>query len=172
MSELPYQHSWKHGAFGEGTDVCPVKGVTMKRQIFLSVFLFGLFSLSPAFAEEQENKFSGEIGATGTLVHVLGNDAKFNEYRDIRNGVYGDVKVKYDDDKYYVDFYSRNMFYDTQQYNLEGGKWGAFKFNINYNEIPHNFTYDARTLYSGAGTEQSDLSHPSAQHQYRHMEYI
>jgi MtrB/PioB family decaheme-associated outer membrane protein len=131
----------------------------MKRQIFLSILIFGLFSLSPAFAEEKEDKFSGEISAQGTLTHINGNTAKFNEYRDIRNGLYGDVKLKYDDDKYYVDFYSRNMFYDTQRYDLEGGKWGAFKFNINYNEIPHNFTNDALTLYSGAGT--NNLTYPT-----------
>jgi len=131
----------------------------MKRQIFLSVLLFSLFFLSPAFAEEQKDKFSGEISGQGTLTHVNGNKAKFNEYKDIRDGLYGDVKIKYDDDKYYIDFYSRNMFYDTQSYNLEGGKWGAFKFNINYNEIPHNFTYDARTLYSGAGT--NNLTYPT-----------
>jgi MtrB/PioB family decaheme-associated outer membrane protein len=131
----------------------------MKRQIFLSVLLFGLASLSPAFAEEKEDKFSGEINAQGTLTHINGNEAKFNEYGDMRNGLYSDVKLKYDDNKYYVDFYSRNMFYDTQSYDLEGGKWGAFKFNINYNEIPHNFTYDAQTLYSGAGT--NNLTYPS-----------
>ena len=124
----------------------------MKKQTFLPFLLLGLFSLSPAFAQEQEDKFSGEISAQGTLTHVNGSKAKFNEYGDIQNGLYGDVKVKYDDDKYYADFYSRNMFYDTQNYDLEGGKWGAFKFNINYNEIPHNFTYDAKTFYSGAGT--------------------
>ena len=127
--------------------------------MILSVFLFGLVSLSPAFAQEQEDKFSGEISAQGTLTHINGNEAKFNEYRDIRNGLYGDVKLKYDDNKYYVDFYSRNMFYDTQSYDLEGGKWGVFKFNINYNEIPHNFTYDAQTLYSGAGT--ANLTYPT-----------
>ena len=127
--------------------------------MLLSVFLFGLVSLSPAFAQEQEDKFSGEISAQGTLTHINGNEAKFNEYRDIRNGLYGDVKLKYDDNKYYVDFYSRNMFYDTQSYDLEGGKWGVFKFNINYNEIPHNFTYDAQTLYSGAGT--ANLTYPT-----------
>jgi len=85
--------------------------------------------LSPAFAQEQEDKFSGEISAQGTLTHINGNKAKFNEYGDIRDGLYGDVKVKYDDNKYYVDFYSRDMFYDTQRYNLEGGKWGASMAN-------------------------------------------
>jgi MtrB/PioB family decaheme-associated outer membrane protein len=131
----------------------------MRRQIFLPFLLLGLFSLNPAFADDQEDKFSGEITTQGTLININGNKAKFNEYGDIQNGVYGDVKLKYDDDKYYVDFYSRNMFYDTQSYDLEGGKWGAFKFNINYNEIPHNFTYDAQTLYSGAGT--ANLTYPT-----------
>jgi len=131
----------------------------MKKQIFLSFLLSGLFSLSPAFAQEQEDKFSGEISAQGTVTHINGNKAKYNEYGDIQNGLYGDIKIKYDDNKYYVDLYSRNMFYDTQSYDLEGGKWGTFKFNINYSEIPHNFTYDAQTLYSGAGT--ANLTYPT-----------
>ena len=131
----------------------------MRGQTFLPFLLLGLFSLSPAFADDQEDKFSGEISTQGTLVNLTGNKAKFNEYGDIKDGVFGDIKLKYDDDKYYVHFYSRNMFYDTQSYNLEGGKWGAFKFNINYTEIPHNFTYDAQTLYSGAGT--ANLTYPT-----------
>jgi MtrB/PioB family decaheme-associated outer membrane protein len=129
----------------------------MKRQILLSAFLFGLVFLGSAFAED--DKFSGEISAQGTLTHINGNKAKFNEYRDIRDGVYGEIKAKYDEDKYYVDFYSRDMFYDTQRYDLEGGKWGAFKFNVGFNEIPHNFTYDARTFYSGVGT--TNLTYPT-----------
>jgi len=133
----------------------------MRRQTFFLFLLLGLFSLSPAFADDQDDKFSGEISAQSTLTHINGSKAKFNEYGDIQNGLYGDVKIKYVDDKYYVDFYSRNMFYDTQSYDLESGKWGAFKFNINYSEIPHNFTYDAQTLYSGAGTANLTYStHP------------
>lgn len=130
----------------------------MKRHLFLSVLFFGLF-LSPIFAEEKEDKFSGAINVQGTANHTIGNKAKFNEYNDIRSGLYGDAKVKYDNDKYYIDFIMRDIFYDTQRYDLAGGKWGAFKFNINYNEIPHNFTYDARTLYSGAGT--GSLTYPT-----------
>src|SRR5664280_2979173 len=131
----------------------------MRRQTFFLFLLLGLFSLSPAFADDQDDKFSGEISAQSTLTHINGSKAKFNEYGDIQNGLYGDVKIKYVDDKYYVDFYSRNMFYDTQSYDLESGKWGAFKFNINYSEIPHNFTYDEQTLYSGAGT--ANLTYPT-----------
>lgn len=129
----------------------------MKRQIPLVLLLFSLITLTTAFAAE--DKISGDIAATGTLSHVSGSKAKFNEYNDIQSGVYSDIKINYDSEKYYADFYSRDMFYNTQSYDLEGGKWGAFKFDLFYNEIPHNFTYDAKTIYSGVGTD--NLSYPT-----------
>ncbi|MGP8152547.1 MAG: MtrB/PioB family outer membrane beta-barrel protein [Smithella sp.] len=122
----------------------------MKRQIALALFLFGLVSSATAFADD--DTFSGEIAATGMLSHVNGSNAKYNEYGDVQTGLYDDVKIKHDSDEYYADFYSRNMFYNTQSYGLESGKYGAFKVDIQYDEIPHNFTDDARTLYSGVGT--------------------
>ncbi|MEN6622046.1 MAG: MtrB/PioB family outer membrane beta-barrel protein, partial [Smithella sp.] len=129
----------------------------MKKQILLVLFLFSLISLTTTFAAE--NKISASIAATGTLSHITGNKAKFNEYNDIQSGLYSDIKIRYDSDKYYTDFHSRNMFYNTQSYDLEGGKWGAFKFDIFYKEIPHNFTYDAKTIYSGVGTD--NLTYPT-----------
>lgn len=129
----------------------------MIRRIISLVLIFILASFSVAPAED--DKFSGEVSATGTLTSIGGNKAKFNEYRDIRDGVYGGVNLQYDSNKYYIDFNARNMGYDTQRYGLEGGKWGDFKFDLNYNEIPHNFTYDAKTFYSGTGS--SSLSYPT-----------
>ncbi len=131
--------------------------MTMKRQIPWALLLFSLVCLNTAFAAE--DKISGDITASGTLSHVNGSKAKFNEYNDIQGGLYGDIKIKYDSDKYYTDFYSRDMFYNTQSYGLEGGKWGAFRFDIHYDELPHNFTFDAKTLYSGAGT--ANLTYPT-----------
>ena len=61
----------------------------MRGQSFLPFLLLGLFSLSPAFADDQEDKFSGEISTQGTLVNLTGNKAKFNEYGDIKDGVFG-----------------------------------------------------------------------------------
>ncbi|HUN54650.1 MAG TPA: MtrB/PioB family outer membrane beta-barrel protein [Smithella sp.] len=128
-----------------------------KPVITLSLFIFGLAFLSPAFAEDE--KISGDVAATGVLVHVDGNKAKFNEYNDTQSGIYDDINIKYDSDKYYADFYNRNIFYNTQSYGLEAGKWGAYKLDIHYDEIPHNFTDDAKTLYSGAGT--ANLTYPT-----------
>jgi len=110
-------------------------------------------------AVAEDEKFSADVSATGKLTSVSGNKAKFNEYRDVRDGVYGDVDVKYDYEKYYINFNARDIGYDTQRYGIEGGVWGDFKFELNYDEIPHNITYDARTFYSGAGS--STLTYPT-----------
>ena len=107
----------------------------------------------------EDDKLSGDVSATGKLTSVVGSKAKFNEYRDVRDGVYGDVNVKYDYEKYYMNLNARDIGYDTQRYGIEGGIWGDFKFNLNYDEIPHNITYDAKTFYSGAGS--SSLTYPT-----------
>ena len=103
-----------------------------------------------AFCEE--GKLSGDITVTGVVREGKDNSAKFNEYRDIRDGVYGSINLKYDMPKQYILFESNDIGYNTQSYMLEGGRWDMFRLNINYEEIPHNFTYDARSLYSGVGT--------------------
>jgi len=129
----------------------------MKKLIISSILLLSMVSFSVAIAEDE--KVSGEVSATGTWTSVSGNKAKFNEYRDIKNGVYGDIKLKYDSEKYYTDFNGHDMGYDTQKYSVEGGKWGDFKLHLNYDEIPHNFTDNARSFYSGVGT--SNLTYPN-----------
>jgi len=146
----------------------------MKKLIISSILLLSLASFSVAIAENEktsdevsssdavteDKKVSGEVCATGTWTSVGGNKAGFNEYRDIRNGVYGDIKLKYDSGKYYTEFNARDMGYDTQKYGVEGGKWGDFKLYLNYDEIPHNYTDSARSFYSGIGTP--DLDYPNS----------
>jgi len=129
----------------------------MKRWFISSILVFSIASFSMALAED--DKLSGDVSATGKLTSVVGSKAKFNEYRDVRDGVYGDVNVKYDYEKYYMNLNARDIGYDTQRYGIEGGIWGDFKFNLNYDEIPHNITYDAKTFYSGAGS--SSLTYPT-----------
>jgi len=102
-----------------------------------------------AFAEEYHIKIDSEV--TGKLLNIEGNEAKFNEYRDIRDGLYGSVHLNYDSD-FFFDFKASDIGYDTQHYRLDSGKWGSFKYFLQYDEIPHNITYGARSFYSGIGT--------------------
>ena len=121
----------------------------MKLKIIISAVILCLSPFFDIFAEESE--FKGEITLTGVFRDINGNEAKFNEYNDSRNGAYGRLRLNYDTEKYFVDFKADDIAYDTQYYRLGGGMWGKFKADIYYDEFPHNFTFGARSFYQGIG---------------------
>jgi MtrB/PioB family decaheme-associated outer membrane protein len=106
----------------------------------------------------EERKLSGEVSVTGQLLNIEGEKAKFNEYRDIRDGFTGDLMMQYESGNYYIDFGATEVGRKTQRYELSGGKWGSFKYFLSYDQLPHNLTYDAKTLYQGFGG--ANLSYP------------
>ena len=130
------------------------------RGIKIVIMMFAVLTLWGT-ARGEENKFSGDVSATGVLREGKDTHAKFNEYKDVRDGAYGSINLKYDAPKYFLLFESRDIAYDTQSYSLEGGWWDVFKLKLYYNEIPHNFTYDARSLYSGIGTNNLSYAGPT-----------
>jgi MtrB/PioB family decaheme-associated outer membrane protein len=128
----------------------------MKAKITILTLILSLMALSDAFP--QDKTIEGEISLKGVWVDVdakEGGKAKFTEYRDLREdgGVYGRAKLKFDTDKQFLNFDASDFGYDTQNYKIDGGMWGKFKFDLFYDDIPHNFTFDARTPFSGAGSD-------------------
>jgi len=120
----------------------------------VSFLMIGLMAFSNAFSEEY--RLEGEVGVKGVYAGVIGEEggrAKFTEYRDLKQGVsfFGNVGLRLDSEQYFLDFRASDMGYDTQSYRVDGGRWGKFKFDLFYNEIPHNLTFDARTFFVGAG---------------------
>lgn len=99
-----------------------------------------------------DGQFSGEISLDGTLKNSTGNEAKANEYGDPRSGVYGSANLQYRTPKDRIELEARDVGYDTQRYRLEGGRWDSYRYQFGYEELPHNFTFDARTFYTGAGS--------------------
>lgn len=134
----------------------------MRTRLFILSTVLLLAPFFVAFAEEKT--WEAEVGVTAIYPSVLGNTAKFNEYRDLKNGAvspYGDVKFKYDDQKgYYMDFKAQDILYDTQFYRLDGGRWGSFKYSLFYNEIPHNVEWNARSFWFGAGSNVLNYASP------------
>lgn len=129
--------------------------------IFAAVFILWTFANSsaqeryvggiPTVATTQDKHFAGEVVVSPMLVNFEGQKAKFNEYRDLRDGVYGAVALKYDSDRYYLDFGAADIGYKTQRYELDGGRWGTGKFHLGFDELPHNFTFGAKSFYRGIG---------------------
>jgi len=79
-------------------------------------------------------------------------NSKFNEYRDVRDGFYlRRADVRFDDvlgTKNYVSFQSLNTVYRDQSYLASFGKYGKFKIQFRYDEIPHTYSNTTRTLYT------------------------
>ena len=127
----------------------------MKARIIIVTMMVCLLPLSSAFSQDNKT-IEGEVGLTGVWIDVHGKEggkAKFTEYRDLREdgAVFGRARLNLDTDKYFLNFNAGDFAYDTQYYNIDGGMWGRFKFDLFYDEIPHNITFDARTPFIGAG---------------------
>uniref|UniRef100_A0A831U2G5 MtrB/PioB family decaheme-associated outer membrane protein n=1 Tax=Geobacter metallireducens TaxID=28232 RepID=A0A831U2G5_GEOME len=127
----------------------------MKKLIVTSVMAYAACAAS-AFGSD----FSGTIGIGGIGAEIRGDEAKFNEYRDINSGVTGNFAIDFARKGYYLEMMGENFgvntdagdSYDTQKYSINGGRFGSFKYNLFYDELPHNFTFGAKTLFSGVGS--------------------
>ena len=108
----------------------------MQSRAFLLVMILSLASCWNAFA--QDRTLRGEVSLTPAQVNTKGNRAKFNEYRDLRDGVYGHIGLHYDAGKTYLDFRADDMGYRDQEYKLGGGGRGSYSYYLGYDEIPHN----------------------------------
>lgn len=121
--------------------------------------LFGLSAeeAKPEDTKEENGKFEIEAGLIGTYPSITGNEAKFNEYGDMQDGVvgaYGNIFLRYDNQKgYFMDFSTADIGYETQSYRLDGKKSGDFQYFFFYKEIPHNITWDAISPYSTPGSD-------------------
>lgn len=122
----------------------------MKLKIIIYSIILVLLPFSLAFAEG--GKVEGEVTVTGTSVKSTGNDATFNEYEDKKSGVSSSLKLDYDSNQYFLNLTGDDIGLKTQAYRLDGGMYGKFRYFLDYNEIIHNFTFGARTFYSGVGT--------------------
>ena len=110
----------------------------MQSGVFLLVMILFLAPCGNAFA--QQRTLTGEVSLTPAQVDIKGNRAKFNEYRDLRDGVYGRIGLHYDAEKTYLDFRADDIGYRDQKFELGGGRGGSYSYFLNYDEIPHNST--------------------------------
>ncbi|MCG6553087.1 MAG: MtrB/PioB family outer membrane beta-barrel protein [Candidatus Magnetominusculus sp. LBB02] len=146
----------------------------MKANIAVFIAFLMLLPLGMAFAEDTTTdsaagicgddcilkipNLSGEVTLSGLLRPVQGNSTKYNEYRDDNRGnVFGDIKLKYDNDNVWLYLKASDIGYDTQRYSLEGGVYGIVKFYLRYDEMPHNYSLGDKTIYNGVGSNNLTL---------------
>jgi hypothetical protein len=102
---------------------------------------------------------SGQIDIGGRFTSTTGDEARYERYRDLRDGVNANFLYGKETKDWAVDFLAKNIGYRDGRYVL-GFSNSRIKLNAYFDQIPLNYAYYARTPYSctaGSCTLNADL---------------
>ncbi|MHB8836943.1 MAG: MtrB/PioB family outer membrane beta-barrel protein [Candidatus Methylomirabilia bacterium] len=135
----------------------------MKTRIAFSLLaVFLLLGVNAARAAG-ESEFGGTVTLRLQGVSHERESAKSQEYRDLQDGVAASADLRFARGAYYLEIDGRDFGLDDQSLQVRGGAYGSFKYTIFYNETPHNYSFGARTFFTGIGTDE--LDYPAAPRQ-------
>lgn len=125
----------------------------MKRQAHIGILVLAIgLIMSPLYGfAEEEATLSGEASITASALNNVDDSSKFKEYRDF-NPVAGDATIDYGKGSYYLEFRSKDIAEDDQNYKFRVGRYGKYKIELIFDETPHRFDTDAKLLFSDKGT--------------------
>jgi MtrB/PioB family decaheme-associated outer membrane protein len=130
----------------------------MKKSILVSgLAATTLFLLSPCFAEE-DGAVSGSASVTVRSVSGERESAKFEEYREIPDGLSGEVELRYKKKDMFFELKAKDIAEDDQTLTFRAGVYGKYRIELIYDKLPHRFAYGAKTLYTGVGSGNLTLS--------------
>lgn len=98
---------------------------------------------------------SGSLEIGGLSVNGDWREAKFREYKDLRNGGYinaFEMQMENTENAYFVEALGGAVGQQDQYYGLRFGRYNDWKVSSYYKEIGHVFTSSYRPLWSGVGT--------------------
>jgi MtrB/PioB family decaheme-associated outer membrane protein len=91
---------------------------------------------------------------------AVGDDhvsSKFQEFRDVRTGFTAGIEGHYRHDNDVFNIVARQIGRGDQDLAIDGGRAGSYQFNLGYSETPHNYAFDAKSLWGGVGTRALTL---------------
>jgi len=96
---------------------------------------------------------SGHVTAGGQVVDAGNNSSKFNEYKDVKDGLYlYNLGVQTESGTgYYLGANGKDVGRDDQNIRLDGGRYGTWGAFFEWDEIVHNLSNKAQTPYVSQG---------------------
>ena len=119
----------------------------------IPILVANLFAATAAVAADGDF-LSGSlgIGLRSTSTSNTQDKAKLNEYRDLKdNGLIGNFDIQGRSPQYYMNLFGENLGRDDQYLDLQGGRYGVFKYQVYDDRMTHNLTWGAITPLVGAG---------------------
>ena len=90
-----------------------------------------------------------DFGFRGTIYADNSDEARYQRYRDLRNGPFGEgIRLGASDDRRFWDVRATHVGYRDQQYAANYNDFGAVKMSFEWNQVPLFFSRDTRTAYT------------------------
>ena len=109
----------------------------------------------------------GQLDFGGRLTSVEGDQARYQRYRDLSDGIFFDLTgLHWEKGTTIIDALARNVGWEDQRYQVELERPGTFRARFLYDQTPMFISQDTRTPYSGlpgeSGAASSVLTLPDA----------
>src|SRR5690349_3839014 len=130
----------------------------------LPTLIAGLFVSAPAFAQYNDwyVQGSGTIGGIYDSKSGTKDASKFEEYRDLGNGVLSNIFVRGRGGLTWFEGYGENFGRDDQYLMLRGGVYDQFKYKIYSDSLRHNFLFNGLTPFAGTGSDSLSATFPQS----------
>jgi len=141
--------------------------------LFLATAQLCILSFSMESFAADEAALGGWVEIGGRIRNDKDDSAQLQEYQDMSDSVLGAFTLDYSSDINYFSLEGNNIGLDDQGYNLTGGAYGKYKAKLFYDEMPHNLSFNARSFYSGIGSERLviDSSNPGDESTWKTFDY-
>ena len=98
-----------------------------------------------------DSPFTGTVDVGGLFTTTDGDEARYERYRDLRDGAYTNLTLSRFTDKYMFEGSAQHLGYRDQRYDVSYTR-PKFSFNFDFTGIPLNYSYITRTPYVTNGT--------------------
>ena len=131
----------------------------MRKSLMLStaVLLLAVPGVARAQNTPVTTSIVGSVEAGYRTSSVDGDKARWERYRDLRNGLLSRVDIGKEDDKSAFRLTAANIGYHDQQYGLDYNAFGKLKATASWNSIPLNYAYNTLTPYTTSGNNVWNL---------------
>jgi MtrB/PioB family decaheme-associated outer membrane protein len=98
-------------------------------------------------ASSNDSPIKGILDLGGLFGDVSGDGARYERYRDTRNGVFSDIRFSKEAEKYFLEASANHIGYRDQRYELTYDT-SKVKVAFLFDSLPLNYLYDATTPWS------------------------
>lgn len=117
-----------------------------------SFLLIALLAIpATGFAADATLSGTAEFGGRG--VSLNNESGRFNEYQTIDDGLFGSASIDAQKNGRFLNLQMQYAGENDESVKVRGGEYGSYKYSLFFDEMPHNYSYDNYSFYSGIGTQ-------------------